>query len=69
VINFFDEKRQVGAGEAQVGGRDAMVLDVGRDVLMVRICAGQRRVIRVRLRTAVAVPRRITINVERRTVG
>jgi hypothetical protein len=39
-LDFFDEERQVGAGEAQVGGREAMVLDVRRNVLVVGMSTG-----------------------------
>ena len=40
-LDLFDQKGQVGAGEAQVGGWNAMVLDVRRDVLVVRMSHGQ----------------------------
>jgi len=44
-LDFFDEEGQVGAGETQVGGGDAIVLNVGRNVFMVGIRAGQRWII------------------------
>ena len=47
-LDFFDEERLVGTGEAQVGGWDAMMFDVGRNVLVMGMGASQRRVIRVR---------------------
>ena len=34
-LDFFDEKRQVGTSKAQVGGWDAMMLDVRRHMLVV----------------------------------
>ena len=43
-LDFFDEKGQVGAGEAQVGSRNAVVFDVRRHVLVMGMRAGQRRV-------------------------
>ena len=49
-LDLFDEERLVGTGEAQVGGWDTMVLDVGRHVLVVGVGTSQRRVIRVRKR-------------------
>ena len=46
-LDFFDEKRQVGAGEAQIGGRDAMVLDVWRYMLVVGEAACQAGIVGV----------------------
>jgi len=34
-LDFGDKHRPVGTGEAQVRGWDAMVFDVGRDMLVV----------------------------------
>ena len=47
-LDLFDKERLVGTSEAQVGGWDAMMFDVGRHVLVVGIGTSQRRVIRVR---------------------
>jgi len=49
-LNFFDEEGQVGVGEAQVRGRNAMMLDVRWYVLMVGMSGGQRRVVGMRPR-------------------
>lgn len=49
-FDFFDEEGQVGAGEAQIRGRDAMVLDARWYMLMVRMSGGQRRIVGMRPR-------------------
>jgi hypothetical protein len=46
-LDFFDEERQVGAGEAQVWGWDAMMLDVRRNVLIVREASRQAGIVGV----------------------
>jgi len=49
LLNLPDQERQVGLSEAQARGRDAVMLYVRGNVLMVGMRGGQRGVIGVRL--------------------
>jgi len=49
-LDFFDEEGQVGVGEAQVRGRNAMMLEVRWYMFMVGMSKGQRRVVGMRPR-------------------
>ena len=49
-LDLMDQKREVGSRKTQIGGRDAVMPDVRRDMFMMGISAGQRRIVRVRLR-------------------
>ena len=50
LLNLGDQKRQIGLGKAQARRRQTMVFDVGRNMLVMRLCAGKRGVIGMRLR-------------------
>jgi len=48
-LDFLDQKGDIGTRETQLGCRDAVVLDVRQDVLMMRMGAGQFGICRVGL--------------------
>ncbi len=48
-FNFRAQKRQVGLREAQAGSRQTMMVDVGREVFVMRVRAGKRWVVWVLL--------------------
>ena len=45
LFDFFNQERQVGPGKTEAGRGNAVVLDVRRDVFVVRVGGGQRCVI------------------------
>ncbi|MEM4217165.1 MAG: hypothetical protein QXZ09_04015 [Candidatus Methanomethylicaceae archaeon] len=47
-LDLFDQEGQVGAGKAQIRSWNAVVLNVGRHVLVMGMRAGQGEVVRMR---------------------
>jgi hypothetical protein len=45
IDDLLNQKRQVGRIEAQFGGRDAMMFDVGMNVLVMWMRAGKRQIV------------------------
>jgi hypothetical protein len=49
-LDLVNQYRQIGRGEAQRRGGDAVTFDVGRHMLVVRVCAGQGWITGMRLK-------------------
>ena len=49
-LNLLNQEGQVGTGEAQIRRRDAVTLDIRRNVFMMRVGTGKRRIAGMRKR-------------------
>lgn len=50
LFDFLDEEGQIRLGKTQAGGRNPIVLDVRRHMLVMRMRRSQGRIVRMRLR-------------------
>jgi hypothetical protein len=48
LLNLADQKGEIRFGERELGRRDAMVLDIGKDMFVMGMSGGQGRIVRVR---------------------